>query len=338
VGKLKELKVIENPSWSPTRVLTADCMKRYWLQYVYHLNYAVNSAIAVGKLDHRMIENFWKEDPDTGLLVPGYKSYESFVNSALRDWKFSYARTGTSGGQKIEWGKYDGNGYSKFLLGKIAESMGMVYTRYVDEEPRLEAEVKMEGEIEGIKIMAIADEFRKDLVIRDHKSGNRKIGEYYLKNNIQMTICSMCLFEDLQSGFGGIAQRAYPEYVGIRLDEFLDIARVQIHDISAKWVKNEMHEPITKVYEEKRTEQDFNEVIQFIQSRQKALRERDFFSSKSNCDYCFFNGDCSNYDPNDYHQGEYERDFPLFANAGVFMDSSHPKIVSKRKQKSLRFK
>ena len=337
--KQKQLKAIENPVWSPTRLLVADeCMKKYWFQYVFHLDYVINSGIAVGKLDHRMIENFWKKDPDTGLLVRGYKSYESFINSAVRDWKFSYAKTGKSGGQKIEWREYDGNGWSKGLTGKIAESMGIVYTRYMDEEPRLETEVKMKGEIEGVKIMSIADELRKYLVVRDHKSGIKKIGDYFVKNNNQMTICLMCLFQCLQSPFSTVVQGTYPEYIGISLDDFLGIARVEIHDIAARWPKKGVHEPISKIYKTKRTEQDFHEAIQSIQSKQKALRERDFSPSKDNCDYCFFKRDCDKYDPNDYHENEYENNFPLFANAGVFMDESRPRMVSKRKQKSLRFK
>jgi hypothetical protein len=336
---MKELKVNENPLWSPSRFGVADrCMKGYWFQYVFHLKHTIPSGVAIGKLEHRMIENFWKKDPSSGLLVPGYKSYESFVNSAVRDWKFYYVKTGESEGQRIEWGQYDGKGYAPWLIGRIAESMGMVYTRYMEEEPRLGAEIRMEGEVEGIKIMAIADELRRGLVIRDHKSGNRRIGEYFVKNNTQMTVCLMCLFNCLQSPFSEVVPKAYPEYVGISLDEFLDIARVEIHDISVKWSKDGMREATTEIHEEKRTEQDFYEVLEFIQSKQRALRERDFSPSKDNCDYCFYKRDCHNYDPNEYHENEYERNFPLFANAEVFMDSSKPKVVSKRRQKSLRFK
>ena len=256
---MKELKVVENPQWSPSRLTVADrCMKEYWLQYVRHLKHTITSNIAVGKLDHRMMENFWKEDPDTGFLVPGYKSYQSFVNSAARDWKFYYAKTGESDGQKIEWSKYDAKGYCRNLIGGLAETAGMVYTRYMNEESRLKAEVKMQGEFDGLKIMAIADELREDLVIRDHKSGRKKIGEYFLKNNIQMTMCSMCLFKCLQSPYTTIIPKIYPKYKDISLDEFLDISRVEIHDISTGWPKNGIHKPITTIYTEKRTEQDLD--------------------------------------------------------------------------------
>lgn len=337
--KIKELKVVENPQWSPSRLAVADrCMKGYWFQYIFHLKHTISSNIAMGKLEHKMIENFWKEDPDTGLLVQGYKSYQSFVNSAVRDWKFYYVRSGEVDGQKIEWSEYDGNGYSSWLIGRIAETAGIIYTRYVNEEPRLKAEVKMEGEFDEIKIMAIADELRKDLVIRDHKSGHKKIGEYFVQNNIQMTLCLMCLFNCLQSPYTTVIPKIYPEYKGIPLDEFLDISKIEIHDISPRWTKDRIHQPITKIYSAKRTEQDFNEVIEAIESKQKAIKERDFHPSKDNCDYCFYNHHCNKYDPVKYHENEYERNFPLFANAGVFIDSCNPKIVKKRRQKIFRFK
>jgi len=336
---MKELKVNENPLWSPTRLKTAiDCMKAYWFQYVFHLKYSINSGIAVGKLIHRMMENFWKKDPDTGLLVPGYKSYESFVNSAMRDWKHYYAKTGESEGQKIEWSKYDGNGYSRSLIGRIAEMAGIIYTRYMNEESRLETEVEMEGEVEGIKIMAIVDELRKDLVIREHKSGYRKIGEYFIKNNNQMTLCSLCLFNCLQSPYTTIVPKIYPKYKDISLDEFLDISKIEIHDISPGWPKDGIHKSVTEIYTTKRTEQDFYDVIETIVSKQRALKERDFSPSKENCDSCFYKRDCDKYDSVKYHENEYERNFPLFANAGVFIDSCNPKIVNKRRQKTFRFK
>jgi len=242
---MKELKVDETPCWSPTRLGADDrCKKSYWFQYFRHLKHTITSNIAIGKLEHRMIENFWKQDPDTRLLLPGYKSYQSFVNSAVRDWKFLYVERGESDGQKIEWSKYDGNGYSSWLIGRIAEIAGMIYTRYMNEEPRLETEVSMQGEIDDIEIMAIADELRKDLVIRDHKSGKMKIGEYFLKNNNQMTLNLMCLFNCLQSPYTTIIPEIYPKYKGIGLDEFLDIAKIEIHDISPGWPKDGIHKSV----------------------------------------------------------------------------------------------
>jgi len=73
-------------------------------------------------------------------------------------------------------------------------------------------------------------------------------------------------------------------------------------------------------------------------SKQRALKERDFSTSKDNCDFCFYKHDCNKYDPTEYHENEYERNFPLFANAGVFLDNCNPKIVNKRRQKTFRFK
>ena len=153
-----------------------------------------------------------------------------------------------------------------------------------------------------------------------------------------MTLCLMCLFNCLQSPYSTVVPEIYPEYVGINLDEFLGIAQVEIHDISSRWPKKGVHEPISKIYKAKRTEQDFHEVIQSIESKQRALRERDFSLSKNNCDYCFYKRDCPKYDPTEYHENEYEQNFPLFANVGVFLDDSRPRIKRRRLQKTFRFK
>lgn len=338
-GFVKELKIDENPWWSPTRTKKAEkCMKEYWFEYILHLEHQVPSSAVIGKHNHIMIQNFWKEEPYTKKLVPGYKSYESYINSSMRDWKFYYAKTGEIDGKKIEWRDYDGNGWGKGLIGRIAETAGIVYTRYMNEEPRLKAEFEMRGEFDGIKIMARVDELRENLVIRDHKSGNEKIREYFLRNNVQMTLCAMCLFECLQNPYS-IASKIYPKYRSISLDEFLDILMIEIHDISPKWpTKEGIHKPITKIYNAKRTEQDFHDVIQIIESKQKALKERDFHPSKENCDFCFYRDDCNNYSPTEYHKNEYKKNFPLFADAGLFFDNYKPKIAKKRLQRIMRFK
>ena len=175
-----KLKIDEYPVWSPTRLDLAElCMKAYWFQYGLRLKHPISSSTARGKLFHRMLQNFWKIDKKTEKLVQGYKSYESFINSAVRDWKFQYAKTGKSGGQKIEWDDYDCNGWGPALIGNIAETAGMVYSRYIVEEPRLEAEFEIQAEYEGFKLKTILDELREGLVIRDHKSGRGKHGEHW---------------------------------------------------------------------------------------------------------------------------------------------------------------
>lgn len=332
----KELKVNENPWWSPTRIKTMEsCKKKYFFEYVLHLEHKVPSAAAAGKHNHKIIEKMWLAVPGTKNLVKGYKSYESCVNVSLRDWKFNYARTGETEGRKIEWGIYDGNGWGKRFLGRIAETAGLSYTRSMNEKPRLRAEIEMKAEFEGIKIMSIADELRDDLIIRDHKSGSEQIKEYFVKNNFQMTLCSMCLFLCLQKPHTDVYD-IYPEYRKISLDEFLDLSRVEINDVYPR-TNNGIHNPTSEIYSAKRTGHDFNEAIQAIQCGINSLKERDFHPSKENCDFCVYKKECNNYNTEDYFKNEYAEKFPLFASSGIILDSYKPRLKKQRLQKSFRF-
>lgn len=339
-----EIVVEEHPEWSPTRLDLAElCMKSYWFQYIKRIPHTINSSIARGKLLHRIIENFWKIDETTNSLTQGYSSYESFVNSAVRDWKFQFAKTSESDGQKIEW-DFKGQQWSPRFIGDIANTAGRIYSRYIAEEPRLASEFEIKGKFEGIKIFAKIDELRKEIVIRDHKSGYKKHGEFYLKNNIQMTAYMMCVFCALQEPTAKIS-KIYPEFIGISLDEFLEIASIEIHDVSAK-KEGELKEPRTIIYPAKRREQDFIELTQTIKIKEKQLRERDFHPTKGkHCDYCFYKKNCDDYNPVEEHKNELERNAPLFAYAGLdmnsiqgFKDSYNPKIKRPRRQKIMRYK
>lgn len=333
---MKELKIDENPWWSPTRIrIMEDCKKKYWFEYIFHLKHKVPSSFIIGKHNHKINEKMWLEEPYTKKLIPGYKSYESCVKISVRDWKFKYAKTGECEGMKIEWNKYDANGWGKRLIGRIAETAGISYTRAMNEEPRLKSELEMKVEFDGIKIMARVDELRKNLVIRDHKSGREEIKEYFLKKNIQMTLCAMCLFASLQES--SIASEIYSQYKGISLNEFLDALVIEINDIYPR-VENGVHKSTSKIYLSKRTEKDFNDAIEIIEAGKKTLKDRDFHPSKENCDFCVYKRDCDKYEPLDYHENEYEKNFPLFASVGILINNCKPKVKKRRLQKTFRFK
>jgi hypothetical protein len=335
--EIEELKVNENPYWSPSRInLMEDCHKRYWFEYILHHDSKISSSAAVGKHNHNIIEKLWVKNSLTRLLVSGYKSYQSCVNSSVRDWKFNYAKKGICDGKEIEWGKYDGNGWGKKLIGRIGEIAGLAYTRAMGEEPRLRAELEIKVEFEGLNILVRIDELRRNLVIRDHKTGSEAIGEYFVKKNLQLTMCSMALFESLQKPYT-MASEIYPEFKGIGLDEFLDKLTVEINEVYPR-AENGIHISNTIIHSAKRTERHFNEAIQTIQRSIKSLQERDFCPSAKNCDRCEFRKVCDEYDPTKYHMGKYEETFPLFANSGIVLERYTPKLKSKNRQKTFGFK
>lgn len=349
----EELRVDEHPIWSPTRLDTAEsCMKFYWLKYVKHVHLEINSSICRGKLLHSSIENFWKKDKETGLIVPKY-SYSGFIGRIVGDWKRFYAQGREPGGKKMDnvaW-DYPGQEWDKNYIGEIAEIAGKVYTRYLQEEPCLAAEATLYGEIEGIKIMAKIDEIRKGLVVRDHKSGYKKPREKYLNNNIQMTDYLVCLYMALQNPKSQISREVFPEDVGIGLEDFLKQASIEIHHLpgilrsprmnkqTKQWEVPELKESITGIYQAKRNLDSINDFVFALKSNEKAIRDRDFHPTKGrNCDFCLARKVCDNYDPEKEHNDELRRNVPLFAFSNLRFQNMKHKEERIGRQKIMRFK
>lgn len=358
----EELPVEERPIWSPSRLdLAETCMKAYWLKYVKKRRPLISPSTARGKLIHSMIENFWKIDKSTGLIIPEPKfSYGGFVNMGIAQWRFNYAsekRKEKRPTDEIKW-DFKGQQWSKSFEGELADMLGRIYNRYINEEPRVDAEVELYAEIEGIKIMAIIDELRRDLVIRDHKSGYAKPNQEYLNKNIQMTDYLLCLFIALQDSNSKIYQETYADYAGIGLKEFLDTASIEIHhlpDMNRPYFSRKTGEFVyperdvmTSIHTAKRTEQSIADFVESLQSKEKALRERDFHAHQGrHCGFCFFREECDKYDPKKEHASELERNLPLFSYSNLSfgnMASQNPLANSSSapkplyRQKTMRFK
>ncbi len=333
------LTVQEHPIWSPTRLDCAEeCMKSYWFNYIKHVPHNVNPSIARGRLIHSLIENFWKTDEKSGLLIPTSKSREGFMGRAAGDWKRNYAKTGTCGNQKIDW-DYQGQQWDINYINEIRDISRRVYNRLTTEEPRLAAEVTLHVEYEGLKFMAKIDELRKDLVIRDHKSGYKTPREHYLDKNIQMTDYMLCLWVSLQDP-RSTASQLYPEHTGISLEDFLETSRVEIHHLPRRRNCAPEEENITQLYPATRTVESFNDLVKATRSKESALERRDFHPTKGrHCDYCFWAKDCEKYNPEKEHEGEYEKEMPLFAHTGIENKSfgkPPQKVRRSPKQKTMR--
>ncbi len=343
----EELKVNENPVFSPTRLsMMDDCHKKYWFNYVLkYKSYKIPSSVVIGKHNHKIIEKMWVEDSKTRMLVPGYKSRESCKNIAGRDWKLFFAKRGVSDGKEIEWTKYDGNGWGKGLINRIRETAGIAYNRAMGEKPRLRAEFSINVDYEGLKFSSIIDEVRSQregngkerIVIRDHKTGAGRIGEYFVQKNLQLTLNSIVLFEALQHKYSEVS-RIFPKYQGIPLDEFLDVLTVEINDVFP-WREKGVLKENTEIFSSKRTEQDFNEALIAAEAAIESLRDRDFHPNKGyHCDMCFFKKVCDDYNPSEYHKNDFEKNFPLFVGTGLIAEKHKSNKKTRRYQKSFRFK
>ena len=348
----EELRVEEHPDWSPTRLDTAElCMKFYWLKYIKHVKYPINSSMVRGKLLHYEIENFWKKDEETGLLVPKY-SYSGFIGRTIGDWKRFYAKGKEIGGGKmdeVEW-DYDGQQWDKKYHGEIAEMAGRVYSRYLQEEPRIKSEVELHAEFEGLRIMAIIDELRKNLVVRDHKSGYKKPTEKYLENNIQMTDYLLCLFIALSDIRSPISREVYPDYFSIPLNEFLDRASIEIHHVprSSTFPKFDKESGTwdfpkkpaqTEIYPANRNIQSINDLVLQLQAKERQIREREFIPRKGrHCGDCLARNICNDYSPEEEHNEELRRNMPLFAYSNLAFGNMKKEPGKTDKQKIMRFK
>jgi len=356
-----EIRVREHPFWSPSRLdLAETCMKAYWLSYVKQIKPLISPSTARGKLIHSMIEGFWKTDRRTKEIIPIPKySFEGFINTGIARWERFYANPNPPGGRKptdeIKW-DFPGQQYSKAFRGELADILARVYNRYINEEPRLAAEKKLFGNFNGIKIMAIVDELRKDLVIRDHKSGYARPNPEYLEKNVQMTDYMVCLFMALQDSRTEIYQKIYPDYAGIGLTEFLDTAKIEIHhlpDMNKPYFSRKTGEFVfperdvmTSIHPAKRNTQNIKDFLESLQAKEKCLKERDFHPHQGrHCGYCFYKEDCKKFDPKNYHINELERNMPLFSFSNLGFENMkstnpliNPQIPEIQKQKTFRFK
>lgn len=350
----EELVVDEHPLWSPTRLDTAEtCMKYYWMIYVKKLRFHITPAIARGKLFHYMVEHFWKIDPHGNALpIPKY-SYEGFVNVAGGVWKRYFSRGIYPGAKKsakpdvIDW-DYKGQQWDSNYIGEIQEIAGKIYTRYVHEEPRVGAEVRLGGVFEGVRLMAIIDEVRKGPTIRDHKSGVKRPQQYYLEKNIQMTDYLVCLYMALKDKRSHVSS-AFPEYYNTSLEDFLDVATIEIHHLAGrtypklnketKCFEYPEKEPETGIYTAKRTVQSVNDLVLQIQVKERQLRAREFPSHGGRqCDFCLGKHACSSYNPEQEHAMELSKNMPLFAFCNLSYGNMKNRPPKAGRQKPFRFK
>ncbi len=330
------LKVDENPQMSPTRFsVLSSCHKKYWFNYVLHASYSVPVNVAIGTLMHKIIENMWVRERTSGHLIPGYKDKKTCENIAVGNWKFNFARTGVAqNGKPIEWTVYDGHGYAKSLIERIRQTAGIAYESEMNWPP-IKVELPIEVEYKGFKLFSRIDGLKKGLdgkgiVIMDHKSGPERIESpnpdeisYFVQKNMQLTFNAIVLFEALNHKYTIISD-IFPEYNGIRLDEYLRILTVGLNDIFPR-KENGIVRTTSKFYPSRRTRHDFDDAVESIQIGLGALRRKEFDANKgAQCNYCFFRKICDDYTPADYHKNEHQRQYSLFAGQGIVLEDPKP--------------
>ncbi len=319
------LEIKETPFISPSSISEWDsCHKRYWFSHILHYPSKPNSGMAIGKLVHRIMDRMWKWDEERGVFLPYYKSYRQCVNCAgVGNWKRNYAeikkkiKPEKAKKTEIEWNEYDKNGWAPWIIGRVAETVGLIYTRALTDGPPLRKEFEIKVEYPPVRIRSILDELRRGengsgIVIRDHKSGVENSGGYYASKNIQLTMNGMCVFEALQHPHTEVS-RLFPEYRGISLEDFLnDVLEVQINEIYPRHPRDAYgHLPETKIHQRKRKILHCNEALQTFQSFYDGLKKRDFHPNPKECNRCFFKEVCDDYDPAEYNYQASKEDLQL---------------------------
>lgn len=272
--------------WSPSKYDTANlCWTKYYFQYIIHPRPKVTTAIlALGNFLHKRKENLFKGEP--GHLELRYKSAQSYANSAMGAWKHTTLQTEEIDGKRILW---DYKGQKWAFIKEIEELCIKTYNACAREEPPLLVELPIKFELNGIHYNVRLDEIRKNLTIREYKSGKSLPGEFQLKHFSQFTFYALafcCLAkkdekvsricgisEEERESFGGnpnyISEKINLEYYQVREDKIL---------------------PVTH-----RTDQDYFELEKGIRSLESMilnLEDNLYPNFGGHCRYCSFKEPC----------------------------------------------
>jgi len=233
--------------WSPSRYDTANlCLMKYYFQYVMTPRLKITTPIqALGGFLHRRKENLFKGK--SGHLELRYKSAESYANSAIGVWKHKIIREGGFDGKKILW-EYDGQKWA--FINEIEDLCIKTYNACAKEEPPLHIELPIKFQLNGVGYNVRIDEIRKNLTIREYKTGRSLPSEFQLKHFPQFTFYALalcCLIsqdknfaetcdisEEERRSFGGnpvyISEKVNLEYYNVKEDFLLPVTHRRNQD------------------------------------------------------------------------------------------------------------
>lgn len=148
---------MKNRRWSASRIYHASICdrKHFYGYYTPEKKLPSPWVFARGHLFHSLARRFFKRDGK-----PFRKSVESFVNTAVAEWKRMSNR------ENIDW-----QGINAYVLvNNIKKIATTLYETYSQQKPPLATELRVNFTLNGIPFVSIFDEVREKLIIRDHKT------------------------------------------------------------------------------------------------------------------------------------------------------------------------
>jgi len=257
-----------------------------------------------GKLLHAMTEKFYKDDG-----TPKYKSAEAFANTGAGNWKRIISQ-GEYGGQRIEFKKIKGKaskslGYAKEK--EVREICTQIYKLYSASEPPLEKELRIPfafiSESKIYMILAILDEVRRGLIIRDHKSDYfmPEEGSTSLKHDIQFTTYAAAL------SFKCSRETEFARRIGVSEEDIAQLANDPLHIMDK--IKTEHHHmrtgTMTPTY---RTKGDLEEVIDDIDEIEHFTATLDPNTLRDLIVNCSWGKKCDRCIYKKFHEADYEKE------------------------------
>jgi hypothetical protein len=287
----QSIKIENEPDWSPSRILVADrCMKEYFFKYVLHEKQKTSASELRGSVMHNRIEKFWKRNKK-GFYIPSFKSEESFANRVAGDLKM-IAVSGEYNGRELDDSK--GFIFSDAFQDETKLMAKSVYKRYIREgvclnergmifpkELRINRKLELKsGRV--IKLNSIIDELRPELTIRDHKIGYKTILKEAIENDIQFTHYLFSVFLELQDEKSDL-KNFYSNYLGISLNDFLEVAKVEFHHVSQNHLPEEKREEeLSQIYISKRNRTQVANLVRKICQCEDMIKRREFFPTTDN--------------------------------------------------------
>ena len=197
--------------WTATKIDDGTfCIMSLWYQHIREPRYisSPNGAMARGIFLHKFMEHFYKTDKQ-GNIVPKYKSAKTFANTAKVRWNFIFSR-GTTQGREI---KCKDKKEPWILRAEIMNISKKVYEKYSQEEAPLFIEVPFDFHFDGRHYRGKIDEIRKNMTIRDLKTGHRKPEEEKLLVDPQFTLYTLAFMSMCY------ADRRFAETCGVSREE-----------------------------------------------------------------------------------------------------------------------
>jgi hypothetical protein len=284
-----------NILWSPSRFRVAqECRREYFYNYLARPRIipVINPEMAVGKLLHARIENFY-ETKGKNAGKPKKRSAKEFADACVGEWKY---KVSTERFGPVRW-KDKSEPYS--LWAPIIHEVALaIYASYASQSPPLFSEFKLPlTVIDKKKMGGVIDEIRYPLTIRDHKSRKFAVSEMELRYDAQFTLyaamLSVLCADD--AVFASKIGASSDDIAALREDSLHLLGRfcLEHHYLMVGYVPEGTKHSASVIEAPKRTRSNLEEILSSMDFLQEQIAEGDFAPTRGkSCGSCLYRERC----------------------------------------------